>query len=411
MESTESLLNSPDQLESLYRNDRSSFKDQFSSLEVRFPDHPLIQVWRARLRYEPVKSEWFTKIDLIQIFLSLLVFGALVSYPRWGGLDDAQSENFYLRNVGFIGLGALLFYFVRLIRPGGILAAAVLGLVFITVCWINLLPGSEKEISDTLALAGVHLPLVIWALVGLIFGNGKVSQWHHYLRFNGDLLVTSAVLEMAWMVLSGLTMGLFSLIGFSLEEFYPQYVILPGMTVIPLVAAITIRQFPGFVNQVSPWIARIFSPIVLLMLTVYMATMLFSDKNLYTDREILLLFNLMLAGVLALILFSLSSAGGVFLNWILMLLSYVAIVVNLVAFSAIAYRLFEMGVTPNRLAVFGANLLFLTNLIWMAIRLTGLVAGRKSKDQVLGAMNGFLPAYLAWALFVVIGFPIVFSFS
>ncbi|MBM3178250.1 MAG: hypothetical protein FJZ78_09610 [Bacteroidetes bacterium] len=411
METVENLLNSPDQLESLYRNDRSSFRDQFSALEVKYPDHPLVQGWRARLRYEPSRPDWFTRLDLIQILLSLFVFGALVSYPRWGGLTDTQSEDFYLRNAGFLALGALLFYFLRLVQPGKILVAAVLGLVTITLFWINLLPGSEKNVSDTLALAGVHLPLVLWALVGLVFGNGRINQWHHYLRFNGDLLVTSAVLEMAWMALSGLTMGLFYLIGFTLEEFYPQYVILPGMTVIPLVAAITIRQFPGFVDQVSPWIARIFSPIVLLMLTVYMTTMIFSEKNLFTDREILLMFNLMLAGVLALILFSLSSAGGSFLNWVLMLLSYVAIVVNLVAFFAIAYRLFELGVTPNRLAVFGANALFLANLFWMSFRLTGLVAGKQTKEQVLGAMNGFLPAYLVWALFVVIGFPIIFSFA
>ncbi|GAB1374555.1 hypothetical protein MASR1M46_14410 [Bacteroidales bacterium] len=65
-------------------------------------------------------------------------------------------------------------------------------------------------------------------------------------------------------------------------------------------------------GKVSPVIAKIFSPLVLIMLLVFLSAMAFSGKDPYNDREFLIIFNALLVGVMAIIFFSVaeSSSGG-----------------------------------------------------------------------------------------------------
>jgi hypothetical protein len=70
-----------------------------------------------------------------------------------------------------------------------------------------------------------------------------------------------------------------------------------------------------------------------------------------------------------------------------------------------------MGLTPNRLAVLGSNLIFLVNLIMVAARLRGLVMNRVSRQQVMASIGTYLPVYVIWCAVVVILFPLIFSFK
>ena len=47
---------------------------------------------------------------------------------------------------------------------------------------------------------------------------------------------------------------------------------------------------------------------------------------------------------------------------ILFILSIITVIIDLIALSAIFYRLGTFGITPNRLAVLGSNILILGNL-------------------------------------------------
>jgi membrane-associated HD superfamily phosphohydrolase len=227
--------------------------------------------------------------------------------------------------------------------------------------------------------------------------------------------VMAALLVIAGVILTGITFGLFSLIGLQIEKFYAEYIAVFGLPAIPLVATYLTQTNPQIVNKVSPVIARIFSPLVLVMLVVYLVAIIYSGKNPYQDREFLLIFNVLLIGVMALIFFSVAESSGKTKNrveiLILFLLAVVTVVVNGIALSAILFRISEWGITPNRLAVMGGNILILINLLWVTFRLWRVINQKATITEVGACIAYFLPVYLLWTIVVTFLFPFLFQFA
>jgi hypothetical protein len=154
---------------------------------------------------------------------------------------------------------------------------------------------------------------------------------------------------------------------------------------------------------------------VLLTLIAYLAAIIISGKDLYNDREFLLTFNALLVGVMAIILFSVAGTSKPAKNYaetfVLFLLSILTVVVNGIALSAIVFRISEWGITPNRIAVLGGNVLMLANLILVTIKLFNALRKRNDKTEVGAAIAWFLPVYAIWAVFVTFFFPLIFAFK
>src|SRR5690606_23485717 len=147
----------------------------------------------------------------------------------------------------------------------------------------------------------------LWSILGIAFVGStrdRSEQRIRFLTYNGDLLVMMALIAMGGAILSGITVNLFSAIGFNIEEAYFHYVGITGAAAIPLVATYLIRSNPQLVGKISPIIARIFCPLVLAMLIIFLPTMVYGGKDPYTDRKFLLIFNILLIGVMAIIFFS-----------------------------------------------------------------------------------------------------------
>src|SRR5690606_32941994 len=125
-----------------------------------------------------------------------------------------------------------------------------------------------------------------------------------FLKYNGDLIVITTLIMIAGGIMSGVTIGLFSLIGFDNKEFYIENIVFFVLPAAPIIGTYLAQTNPQLVGKVSPVIAKIFSPLVLVMLVIYLIAMIYSGKNLYNDREFLLIFNALLIGVLAIIFFS-----------------------------------------------------------------------------------------------------------
>src|SRR5690606_10455512 len=100
------------------------------------------------------------------------------------------------------------------------------------------------------------------------------------------------------------------LIGINIQQFFENYLVVFGLPAIPILATFLTHTNPQLVNKVSPIIAKLFSPAVLIMLLVYLAAIVYSGKDPYNDREFLLLFNSLLIGVMALIFFSVAEGTG-----------------------------------------------------------------------------------------------------
>ena len=151
------------------------------------------------------------------------------------------------------------------------------------------------------------------------------------------------------------------------------------------------------------------------MLTCYLVAIAYAGKDPYSDREFLLLFNLLLLGVMALIFFAVietveEKKVGL-MSWVLVSLSLITLLVNGIALSAIAFRISEWGITPNRLAVLGVNLLMLVHLILVSIQLIRTVRGKSKLQEVGLTLVRYLPIYLLWTAIVTFGFPVLFSFD
>ena len=125
------------------------------------------------------------------------------------------------------------------------------------------------------------------------------------------------------------------------------------------------------------------------------------------------IFNVLLIGVMAIIFFSVAGTSGTRKSklevLILILLSVVTILVNGIALSAILFRISEWGITPNRIAVLGANLLILVNLVMVTVQLLKMTSKKADPDGVGNVIARYLPVYIIWAVIVTFTFPLIFG--
>ena len=222
----------------------------------------------------------------------------------------------------------------------------------------------------------------------------------------------SAMILIAGGILTAITIGLFQIIGIKIENFYFDYIAVFGLCATPILATILTQNNPQLVGRVSPVIAGIFSPIVVVMLIVFLVAIFVSGNDPYNNRDFLMIFNLLLVGVMALIFFSIAEKSGKKIKKssmaILLTLSVVTIIVNSVALSAILFRISEWGFSPNRTAVLGANLLILINLIIVTAHLFRIITNRANISEVGRSIATYLPVYVVWAFVVTFLFPLLF---
>lgn len=407
-----SHLDQAEELEKLYRKNKSEFKKAFLDIYPSIQNQsPVSDFWKARLQTPSDSIQWGEKSEWIFLIVASLAAGIYAKLPA---IFPINEDFFYPKNLGLMVFPFVSVYFAwknKLSQKSTI----ILTLSFLaSLLYINLLPDNES--SDTLVLACIHLPILLWGLMGYSFGgkNWKSSESRlGFLRFNGDAIIMGGLLVLSGGILSAITIGLFSLIGLRIEEFYMEYIAVFGLASIPLIATHLTQTNPQLVNKVPPIIARIFSPLVLVMLLIYLGAIVYAGKDPYNDREFLLLFNILLIGVMALIFFSIAEnsqgKNQKSQNWLLLLLALATLLVNAVALSAIIFRINEWGFTPNRTAILGINILMMVHLIMVGKDLFLTVRSRKSIDQVGQSISNFLPAYLVWAGLVTFLFPIVFG--
>jgi hypothetical protein len=412
---TEILLNinNPHHLERLYRQNKSAFRQQFDIAYPELKDNKIADFWNERLNYEGEDVNWGTRKDIIVVFILAVIAGLIAKIP---GIVNLDEELFYQRNISFIVLPLLSFYFAWKNQANTKTIVFISAITLFSILFINLLP--FQNTSDSLLLSCIHLPLFLWCVLGYAFAGGSLTNYEKrldFLRYNGNLAVMTALIMIAGGILTGATIGLFSLLDLNIEKFYFEYIVIFGLGATPIIATYLTETNPQIVNKVSPLIAKIFSPLVLITLTAFLVAILVSGKDLYNDREFLLMFNVLLIGVMAIIFFSVAGTPGSTRNhlqtFILFLLSILTIIVNGIALSAILFRISEWGFTPNRIAVLGGNVLMLINLILVTVRLFKAVTNKNEKTEVGSAIALFLPVYAIWAFLMTFLLPLIFSFK
>jgi len=415
-EKIKEYINNPEKLEQLYRDDRMAFESGFGEVYPEIEKYELAKYWKIRLDYNktPEKLKKFNLQDIFVLISTCLIAGFLIKIKDIFNLEMPDFI-FYQKNAAiiiFLGLTIYLIWTNRIFELKR-LALILLAFLILTI-YVNLLP----PISDSavIVLVYIHLPLLMWCIFGLVYIDFNLEDKTRridYIRYNGDLAILVAIIAIAGGILTGITIGLFGAIGINIENFYMKNVVIVGIVSAPVVATFIIKNYTTLTNKIAPVIANIFSPLVLLTALIYLVALAISGKSPYSDREFLLIFNIMLIGVMAVIVFSISETSNTgkqkFNELILFILSIITVIIDLIALSAIFYRLGTFGVTPNRLAVLGSNILILGNLVLIIIDLYKVNFRKALITQVELTISKYLPVYAIWILFVIIGFPLIFG--
>lgn len=400
-------------LELLYRENKTSFKRAFNHVYTELEENTTIRIWKERLNYEQEDIYFGTNKEWVFVILAVFIAGLIAKIPDMTSIDQ---EFFYSRNLSFIVFPVLTVYFAWRQKISDLKLLLVSLIYLISALYINFLPNQLK--SDTLILACMHLPVFLWSVAGFIYVGNKNNNYRRridFLRYNGDLAVMMAILIISGVILTMITFGLFELIDVKIESFFKQYVAIWGSAAIPIVATYLIQSNPQLVNKISPVIARLFMPVVLITLIVYLIAVIISGKDPYNNRDFLIIFNVMLIGVMAIILFSVAETFNKVQSKLrvslLFALSLVAIIINGIALSAILFRITEWGISPNRLAVLGSNILMLTNLLIVTYKLYRTLRDTNESDSVEKSIASFIPFYIVWTVLVTFIFPVLFGFK
>ena len=409
-------INNPEKLEQLYHDDRNVFESGFEEAYSEMEKSGLSEYWRIRLDFDkrPDKNNKTGLMDIFILISSCLLTGFLIKIPDIFNIRMTDFI-FYEKNAGVIVFFGLTIYVVWTNRVFELKRLTLILITFlIVIIYVNLLP-SVKD-SASINLVYIHLPLLMWCIFGLVFIDFNLKdkiKRIEYIRYNGDLAILMAIIIITGGILTGITIGLFDAIGINIENFYMKNVVIVGSVSVPIVATYITKNYTVLTNKIAPVIANIFSPLVLLTAIIFLLALAISGKDPYSDREFLLIFNIMLLGVMAVNVFSISETSATrkqkFNESILFILSIVTVIIDLIALSAIFYRLGTFGITPNRLAVLGSNILILGNLALLIIDLYKVNFKKALISEVEVTIAKYLPIYLIWILFVIFGFPLFFS--
>jgi hypothetical protein len=409
-------INNPEELEKLFRDDRKSFESGFEKIYSDIENSELVRFWKIRLDYEKASSKTKKLLwsDILIMIAACLISGFLIKIPT---LFNVNLHNFlfYEKNAGtivFLGLTIYTIWTDRIFEQKKLVITILAFLI--PIIYINILPSNKN--SDSINLAYIHLVLLMWCIYGLVcigFDLKDKSKRIEFIRHNGDLAIMGALILIAGGILTGITISLFKAININIEKFYMDNVVIVGLVSAPIVTKYIIENYITLTNRIAPIIANIFSPLILITLIIYLIAIAVSGKDPYNDRDFLLIFNIMLLGVMGIVVFSISETSiqrkQKLNEMLLFILSIITLIIDLIALSAIFYRLGEYGITPNRLAVLGSNIMIFFNLVLIMIDLYKVNFKKAEIEEVGLTISKYIPVYIIWILIVIFGFPLFFG--
>jgi hypothetical protein len=359
------------------------------------------------------------RTEFIVAFCLAVAAAVAIKVPALFGLqlDEHRDEDvrFYVRNASLLALPFLTIYFAwkRRLQPR-------------TLCWLavafavagifaNVYPFSRA--ASTEVLMGLHLPIALWLVVGIAYAGGRWSQVDSrmdFIRFSGELFIYYVLIALGGGVLMVFMAMIFKAIGINIGPFIGAWLLPCGAAGAVLVASWLVEAKQNVIENMAPMLTRLFTPMFALMLILFLGTVLWTGRGLNVTRDVLIAFDLLLAVVIGLLLYSASardpqSPPNTF-DVVQVVLVVSALLTDAVALWAIAARITEFGFTPNRVAALGENVILLVNLAWSAVLYLRFLRGRGSFTSLEKWQTDYLPVYGAWAVVVVILFPPLFRY-
>jgi hypothetical protein len=353
--------------------------------------------------------------DAIVAFCLAVAAAVFIKVPALFGIQLKEDASFYLRNLSFFVLPLLTGYFVWKRRLGGgtlrwlavaFVAAGVLANVY------PFARGGHTEV-----LTGLHLPIALWLVVGIAYAGGRwgqVAGRMDFIRFSGELFIYYVLIALGGGVLTAFVMIIFQAIGIDPEPFFQSWLLPCGAAGAVLIGSRLVEAKQSVIENMAPVLTRLFTPLFAAVLVTFLGALLWTGRGVNIERNALIGFDLLLAAVLGLLLYSISArdprtAPGPF-DVLQVVLVISALLANAFALWAIASRISEFGFSPNRVAALGENVILLVNLAWSAVLYIRFLRGRGSFSVLERWQTDYLWVHAGWAAIVVIAFPPAFRY-
>ncbi len=352
----------------------------------------------------------------IIIGLALLA-GFLGKIPDLFGyrISNKSDSLIYLRNLSLffipvIGGWFLIqkknwgtgFYLFAIICLGGFLA-------------VNFFPFTGA--GHTEILAGIHLIILLWMVLERLYGPGQeiAAGRMNYITFSGEFFIYSVLCYLGIGVFTMFTIALFETLNIRPDKFILEYIVVFGGLGVPVVAVYLVEKKKALIENMAPVLANIFTPLFLLLISGFVAALLGRRLNLTVQRETLIIFDFLLVLVLGLVLYSLSarnhSEKPLFSDYLVFILILVTLLADVFAMSAIISRLSQFGLSPNKVAALGENILLFINLSGLAVTFGGIIFKGRDFRRLEVWQSCCYVGFMVWMAVVVFIFPIAFHFA
>jgi hypothetical protein len=363
------------------------------------------------------------------VVMACFAVGAAVAFklPAAFGFDpfaanDAGSSavdadaSFYLRNASLLAL-PFLAAFLAWKRNLPLRVVAWLAVPFITAAvLVNVFPFERG--GDTELLVAIHLPILLWLVAGVAYLGGawrRDAPRMDFVRFTGEWFIYYTLIAFGGAVLCALTVGVFEAIDIDMAPFITSWVLPCGAVGAVVVVAWLVEAKQSVIENMAPVLTTVFTPLFAVMLVAAIFGMTLTGNFVDADRDVLILFDVLLVVVLGLVLYSISArdsaARPTLMDGVQLVLVVSALVIDVLALAAILSRINEFGFTPNRIAGLGLNVVLLVNLAWSAWLLTTFLRGRRPFADIERWQTAYIPVYAVWAAVVVVVFPPLFGFG
>lgn len=355
-------------------------------------------------------------ILLVVLFTALA--GTLSKIPEWFFQPynswNLAYEMLVFKNITLWVLPLVALYLLIRHASSRKMMLVLMGIFAVSIILINVYPYGGPR--NTEMLSGLHLPLLCWLLIGVAYLG---TEWKDakrrmdFIRFTGEAFIYGVLIFCGFMVLVGFIFLIFSSIQVDPSEFVTKVLMVYGPYGVVMVTIYQVEK-KNLMENFAPILAKIFSPLFLIAMVVFLLAIGITWTNPLVDRNYLIAFDAMLILVLALVLYTLSSRKedekiGLF-DWMSLALICAALIIDAIALVEIVIRLTSM-ITPNKMAALGENLLVLGNLGGLAYYYIQVLRHKGTFAALEKFQTDYLVIYAGWLAIVALVFPLVFGFQ
>ena len=430
-------IENPARLERIYRRtvadgEEAAFGDAIAQCIEELEDAPLLLARAYRLNVRPVEDAtngiatgqgetryWGIAIggSLLLGFVYMMLAGSKPPVPIPGeaapGFWIGWSPVTALGILGYLAAvdceGRCKWY------AGAAFTVALIGLWAAIVVWNR---------TDHMAiLTTIHLPFAVWAVVGGSVALGRdcpAVQFHAFMVKSVETLLSVGIYLGAGGLLVGLSVGIFSVLGIQFSEGAIQSIAAYAMGAVPLLALASVcdlsaapkdQNWDTGLARILHIVTRLMLPLSLGVLAIYVCWFIpMYFARAFEEREALIVYNATLIALIALLVSVVTeqtrdeqSERSRILYYALLTLGILSLLLNAYALAAILSRTLAFGLTVNRHAVLGWNMVTLYMLAVAMFRLwrEGPLDWQRKFRIALARVMCLAVGWTIWVLFGV----------